>query len=185
MKLWFTAVAFLLHSALAIGQGDILVTPGKYHDYYHLRLKLSADLFELSLPVSLRNPKYSDDNRYTFSEGGQFEIFVDKKALPEGIDASVVNKYLIVRMPWTQQDIPGASMYTHEKRQLFNELKNLKAAPLESLSVVVELNPYIEKRSDNPLSLKLTEPNIFFRQAYGRYINYTGALKSEDKRPEQ
>ena len=160
---------------------DIVVSLGKYSDYYHIRLKLHSDDFELSIPTSSRTPKYSENNDFRFEEGGQFEVFIKRDAFPIPLKGSPNSKYIILRMPWTNPETPGASLFINEKRRIFDELTGIKKSHYESLTVVVELNPYIEVQENNPLSLQLTEPNVFFRQAFGRYINYTGPLKPEDK----
>ena len=160
---------------------DIVVSPGKYSDYYHVKLKLHSDDFELSIPTSKRTTKYSDNNDYLFEEGGQFEVFIKRDAFPIPLKNSPNSKYIILRMPWTNPETPGASLFINEKRRIFDELVGIKESSYESLSVAVELNPYIEVLDSSPLSLQLTEPNVFFRQAFGRYINYTGPLKPEDK----
>jgi hypothetical protein len=46
-----------------------------------------------------------------------------------------------------------------------------------AIEVVIELNPYVEKVQNNPLTLQLTQCNIFFRQAQNRYVNYLGKPK--------
>lgn len=160
---------------------DIVVSQGKFTKYYHLKLKLHPDDFELSIPNSSRAPKYSDNNDYQFNEGGQFEVFIKRDTFPIPLKGSPNSKYIILRMPWTNPETPGASLFINEKKHLFDELVGIKKSLYESLTIVAELNPYIEVLKHNPLSLQLTEPNIFFRQASGRYINYTGPLKPEDK----
>ena len=168
-------------SAVTANSADIIVSQGKFTDYYHMKLKLNSDDFELSIPNSERAPKYSDNNDYKFNEGGQFEIFIKRDSFPIPLKDSPNSKYIILRMPRTNPEIPGASLFINEKKHLFDELAGIKESHYESLTVAVELNPYIEVLKQNPLSLQLTEPNVFFRQAFGRYINYTGSLKPEDK----
>lgn len=178
LKPFFT-LYFFASFALA-APNDITVSPGKYSDYYHIELKLHSDDFELSVPTSSRAPKYSENNDFKFEEGGQFEVFIKRDAFPIPLKNSPNSKYIILRMPWTNPETPGASLFINEKRRIFDELAGIKKSHYESLTVVAELNPYIEALEKAPLSLQLTEPNVFFRQAFGRYINYTGPLKPED-----
>ena len=163
------------------GTPDIAVSPGKYNNYYHIRLTLHSDDFELSIPASQRPPKYSDDNDYLFNEGGQFEVFIKRDSFPIPLKGSPNSRYITLRMPRTNPEIPGATLFINEKKQVFDELADIKKSHYKSLTVAVELNPYIKVVQESPLSLQLTEPNVFFRQAFGRYINYIGPLKPDDK----
>ena len=168
-------------SAVMASPADIVTSQEKHTDYYHIKFRLLSDDFELSLPDSGRAQIHSDNYDDLFNEGGQFEVFIKRDAFPIPLKESQNSKYIILRMPWTNPETPGASLFVNEKKRLFDELVGIKKSHFESLMVVVELNPYIEVLKQNPLSLQLTEPNVLFRQAYGRYINYTGPLKPEDK----
>ncbi|WP_461538788.1 hypothetical protein [Spongorhabdus nitratireducens] len=188
LLLWVTVILWLspaIASADNIDQSqhnNIVVTPGTLHDYYHLKLRLQAGDYELSIPNRLRSPKYSEDNSYRFEDGGQFEIFIRKEIFPASLDTSVASEFIILRMPWTRSDMSESERSVQQKRKLFDRLKQLKQEPEASEDIVVEFNPYIAVLSGDPLKLKLTAPNIFFRQAWGQYINYIGPLKQEDHR---
>jgi len=62
---------------------------------------------------------------------------------------------------------------------LYNRIKEMKESGRGSVDVVIELNPYVRVKSKNPLELELTNRNVFFRSAHGRYIDYVGQLYSQ------
>ncbi|MFW6457541.1 MAG: hypothetical protein ACOC0A_04525 [Planctomycetota bacterium] len=158
---------------------DIHVVPGKYRTYYHIRFRLTPENCELSVPVSERQPKYSDTNEYSFSEGGQFEVFVRKADFP--IPSPYPDReFLILRMPWTNPSESNAEQFISAKRKLFERIRKMKEEGGEPVEVTIELNPYVKVLSEDPLTVELEQRNIFFRQAYGQYIDYVGELKDED-----
>lgn len=156
---------------------DIVVSKGKYNDYYHVEIELNSDDYELEIPIEKRLPKYDEDNFYEFSEGGQFEIFIKKDSFP--IKAPKCKEYLILRMPWTSSDNKNSTKYIEEKKVIFDKLKSVKQGDVDSIKIVVELNPYCKVTKKDLLTVELTSCNIFFRQSHERYINYTGKVKKE------
>jgi hypothetical protein len=154
---------------------DIHISHGKYNDYYHMRFVLTPENCELTVPLSERFPKYDKTNEYSFSDGGQFEVFIRKSQFP--VSAPHTNRdYLILRMPWTNPALPDSNQHIAVKRQLFEKIRKMKGDNKGSVEVVVELNPYVSVLEKQPLSLELTGRNIFFRHAHGGYIDYIGPL---------
>lgn len=152
----------------------IYASEGRYTRYYHLLLKLRPQDFELTVPVDQRQPRYSTENRYEFSESGQFEIFVRKEAFP--VPAPKCERYIVVRMPGTDPSTPAAAQKLEQKRTLFDALKELKNSGSSELDVAIELNPYVQVVTRDPLQLELTQCNVFFRQAGGAYVDHVGPV---------
>lgn len=151
---------------------EVFVNTGKYKNYYHMYFELTPLNCQLEVAVSERAPRYSENNNYEFSEGGQFEVFIKKESFPIKLPDQKSN-YLILRMPSTSSSLMNHKKYTSEKFELFKKIEEMHKFKRGSVKVVIELNPYIETLSTSPLKLELTQPNIFFRNAYGRYISNT------------
>ena len=152
----------------------IYPSEGKYTRYYHLLLKLHPPDFELTVPADQRRPRYTTENRYEFSENGQFEIFLRKEAFP--VPAPKCERYIIIRMPGTDPSSADAARKLGQKRGLFDALKELKNSAAGARDVAIELNPYVQVVRRDPPQLELTECNVFFRQADGAYIDRAGPL---------
>ena len=181
MKFWFCAIAIPLLCPLSVAKGeDIVVSTEQDQDYYHLELTLSADRLEPKSSMS-----HSKRLNTLFHKGGQFDIGVDKNALPPSVTPTFPQKYIRLRMQRTLPEVPGASLYIHEKRMIFDEINELRQSSLGSMSVVIQLRQGVKLISEDPVQLNLTEPVATFRQAYGRYINYTGPLKEADQQPKE
>ncbi|MFC4260612.1 hypothetical protein ACFOZ5_16470 [Marinobacter lacisalsi] len=99
---------------------------------------------------------------YRFSDGGMFEIYLPGEKLgsiAKGCDS------LIVRMPWTDPELPSAQEFVQEKKALFTRLSETSKG--HSVEFVVQLNPYVEVIDGAP---ELTSCNLFFRHHDGQYI---------------
>ncbi|MCA9709457.1 MAG: hypothetical protein KDK70_26690 [Myxococcales bacterium] len=138
--------------------------------YYHLELELKADDLVVSGPLMSR------DMAFTFSDGGQFEIYLRPETIP--VPSPDCSGALILRMPWTNPEVEGAEAAVEAKRTLFSELVELREGRRETQRVVVELNPYIEVAHDDPRSVSLTQCNLFFRHAHATYayVDHLGPL---------
>jgi hypothetical protein len=75
---------------------------------------------------------------------------------------------IILRMPWV-----SAANDVSKKYQLYSALTTLVDSGKGSVSVALELNPYIEKTAEG---IQLQYCNVFFRQAYSQYIPHVQAL---------
>jgi hypothetical protein len=138
----------------------VVVSQGKYSDYYHLRYVLK--------PQNTTYPSGTDKygaERTLQMKDGMFEIFIKPEQFP--IKAPVSAKHLILRMASNKD-----SGCTH----IFQQIKEMLDTPQGQVPVIIELNPYVEKISDHPLQLKLTESNVFFRQSNGVCVNEVGTL---------
>lgn len=137
--------------------------------YYHLTLELTRDrLVEIG---AVGDP----DLEYSFSDGGQFEVYLQGD-LP-GVAAPGCQGATL-RMPWTDPSSDGADAKIAGKRALFDRIQSLvRWHEIDSLDVVVELNPYVEEAPDG--SLRLTQCLAFFRQAFGAYVAHDGPLSDK------
>ena len=139
---YLTAFGLLLLPLLSSAQA-LKINPGKYFDYYHMRYQLQAG-------------KYKVNRQYGFNPGGQFEVLVPKQYFP--IPAPNCNSNIIIRMPYSNNEA--------KKRALYDAL-----LASETLSVVLELNPYFNLLEQEPLQLELQYCNVFFRHRGGDYYD--------------
>ena len=167
--------------------------------YYHIKYTLTPEntllpndpkaVDEFGLKRNAKNYRNEilDEQSINFKENGQFEIFIPVKKFPFAYHKS---GYVIVRMAQTLVDNeysdhskdPKRYDYVAEKQALYNRIKEMKESGRGSVDVVIELNPYVRVKSKNPLELELTNRNVFFRTAHGRYIDYVGQLYSPKPR---
>ena len=89
-------------------------------------------------------------------------------------------EYMILRMPWTNPDEPDARQKIAEKRILFDRIQTMKTEGKGNVEVIIQLD-HAEVLTKQPLTVKMTGINVFFRQADGRYINDVGPLKQPDQ----
>lgn len=137
---------------------NIVVSHGKYSDYYHLKYKLTNNNFVLS----------RHNNEFTI-ENGQFEIFIDQTQFP--ISAPNCKDRLILRMPATLKSDKNYIESIQRKELLYKEIKSVYQKKIHSLTVIIELNPYVKVTSRRPLELELENCNIFFRTRKNHYID--------------
>lgn len=140
---------------------SVIVSKIKNKNYYHLSYKLSAENI-LSIE-SLTKDQF-------LINGGQFELVISKDLFP--IASPNCAKNIILRMPWTNDNYKNSDTFISEKYELYNELKNASKTK-DEINVYIELNPYVEVSNDK---FVLTQCNVFFRHADGRYIPKIGKL---------
>jgi hypothetical protein len=140
----------------------IAVNPGRYGPYYHMHLVLTATMIDFAASDRLAR------------SGGQFELRLHPEHFP--IPAPHCRNSLILRMPWTAPNVPDAAKKIAAKQALLARILALEQVPNAVVLVVVELNPYVEVISRTPLRLQLTQCNVFFRHAFGGYIDDTQPL---------
>ena len=148
--------------ARARADAPIVAQPGRYGPYYHLRLELTAA--DVDFAASDRRAR----------SGGQFQLRLRRDRFP--VAAPRCRGPIILRMPWTAPDTPDAADKIAAKEALLARLLALAEAPGEAVAVVLELNPYVEVVSRTPLRVRLTGCNVFFRQAFGAYVDRTGPV---------
>ena len=115
--------------------------------------------------IKVNSGKYSNyyhmkfellSGQYEFNKGGQFEVFVPKEHFP--IAAPNCNENIIIRMPYSESET--------KKRALFDSL-----SASQTVSVTLELNPYINVLKTSPLEIELQYCNVFFRHRSGNYFD--------------
>ncbi len=160
-------IACSAESMLVTDTSSIVISKGKYSDYYHINYTLIPDNTRLSL----------DDTRPNAfeNESGQFEVYLDKNLFP--IAAPMCRNTIILRMPGTNPFGNQVQQSISEKKALFERIQSMVNTHSGSVEVVIELNPYVKKIRNKPLTLELTQCNVFFRQAQNQYVNYPGKLK--------
>ncbi|MDN3487220.1 MULTISPECIES: hypothetical protein [unclassified Pseudoalteromonas] len=141
MKYLLNSLVLLI--SFQLNAQEIKVNTGKYSDYYHMKYELTSG-------------NYSVNSEYGFSKGGQFEVFVPKERFP--IAAPSCKKDIIIRMPHSGSE--------KRKRALYNELLLSK-----TITVTLELNPYVKVLKKDPLQVELKYCNVFFRQRAGDYFD--------------
>lgn len=150
---------------------NISVSKGKYKDYYHIQLSLKDIPFKIS---SDNNGKdYSKHSKKDLIDnGGQFEILIPSNKFP--ISAPNCKSNIKVRMPWTNSSLPNSIDLIKDKIKVLDSLLTADSPPV----ITLELNPYINVFSKQPLKLELKNCNVFFRHAKGKYIDYLGTLRN-------
>lgn len=160
-------LCFCLPYGLVLASGGtvsaVVVNPGRYGPYYHMRFVLTAAAIDFT----------TSDRRAR--SGGQFELRLRPEHFP--IPAPHCRSSLILRMPWTAPNVPEATQKIVAKQALLERILTLEQDPNAVVPVVLELNPYVEIISSTPLRLRLTQCNIFFRHAFGGYVDDTGPLQ--------
>lgn len=139
----FFLVFYLVFVCANSNSSEIKVNPGKYNDFYHLKFELKSG-------------QYSLNEEMGFRADGMFEVYVAKEIFP--INAPNCNSNIIIRMPGYG---PAPKV-----RSLFSKLEKS-----ESLTVVLELNPYFDIVKESPLELQLSYCNVFFRHRNGDYFD--------------
>jgi hypothetical protein len=142
---------------------EINVTKGRYGLYYSMSFDLTARAID-----------FARSDR-TATSGGQFELHLKPEWFP--IAAPHCRGPLILRMPWTAPGIAQAETKIAAKKALLARIWKLQRDPGLTVPIELELDPYVEMVSRSPLRLQLTECNLFFRHAFGGYIDYSGPLR--------
>ena len=113
------------------------------------------------MPSDFPSRKQLDDQAENFIYG-QFEVFIPASeiTLPLGCKTNY-----IVRMPQTlsQEAFIGA------KQDVYRKIKQVASGALNEYDAIIEITYQ-------------SGCNLFFRTAYGKYIDYTGVLRPEDRK---
>ena len=162
--------AFAQQAETPLRVGGIIANQTGDRTYHHITLDLgTADLVQ---PPGLMDR----DLAYTLADGGQFEIYVRPDVLP--IDAPGCENGIIVRMPWTNPDLPDAGDAVADKAVLLAAFEALRDGQSESVRTTLELAPYLALNASGQPQM-LTQCNVFFRHAAGHYIDHNGPLTDD------
>jgi len=149
---------------------EIHVNTSGDQTYHHLQLDVRAGDLVTSGPLMDR------EMAYAFTSGGQFEIYLQPAAI--GVPSPDCTGGIIVRMPWTNPELPDAEPTVKTKRALFDALVEVREGRRDAQPVVLELEPYVEVAHDDPRDVSLTQCNVFFRYAHASYayVDHVGPL---------
>jgi hypothetical protein len=157
----FTLIGITVTGVCKAESSNVITSTTNNRDYHHLKYTLSK---ENIISVDLLTKEQFVLRR------GQFEVLLKKAEFP--IDAPYCKSDLILRMPGTDPDYVDSKMFVEEKFDIYNAIRNIQQSEKNSSKdIYVELNPYVKIKNGE---FQLTQCNIFFRQAYGRYIPQTG-----------
>ncbi len=191
---------FLISSIPAV---QIYKNSFKHHegweiDYYHLEFVLKKDNFTIIIPEEWKrcykcldwdNRKKSEDKDYEikspctcridgFSKSGAFEIYIDKNKFPLNAP-NCKSKWLPLRMA-------GSSLTKNFKsevgikKDLWEKIYSVSNGDLDSVKVVIELNPYYTVLEEEPIKLGLCYCEMKFRTFFGAYVNHTMSIENKD-----
>jgi hypothetical protein len=148
-----------------VADGTIKTGPGPWKStLYYLCFQMNSSTVLLNNPDTLN--EFGDDGQF---EAGAFSVIVLPSAFP--VPAPNSCKGVIVSMPWTGYSAsPDAKANVVAKKALYDQLSALKSNPNGHVNVVLKLNPYVTVVQTNPLKLRLTECNVFFRDVNGKYV---------------
>ncbi len=147
--------------------GVIVANQSGDRTYHHITFNLTPD------DLVLDQETMSRALAYMLTDGGQFEIYVRPNLLP--IETPTCEGGVIVRMPWTIPTLSDADEAVAEKAALLAEFDALRAGQTAMVQSTIELDPYLTI-DDAGQPLALTQCNVFFRHASGRYIDHNSAL---------
>ena len=148
--------------------------------YYHILFTLTSTNSCISRPPGYKNLKFREGDVETFDPSGLFEAYIRVSDFPvpaPGCDGG----WIILRMAATSSDVSDADAKIAAKRELWDRLQKMYASGSGSIEVVIELNPYVRVLDASIPKLELDYCNVFFRQAYGAYVPYTGPLSEANK----
>lgn len=167
-------------------------------DYFHLEFVLMKDNFTLKIPkewercykcINWDNQKKSEDTNYVikspcncrvvgFSETGEFELYINKNKFPLRAPGC--------RSNWLPLRMTGSSLTKNfksevgVKKDLWEKIYSVSNGDLDSVKVVIELNPYYIVTKEEPIELELCYCEMKFRTFFGAYVNHTMSIENED-----
>jgi len=157
----FILVGFAFIGSCKAESSRVITLIVNNNSYYHLKFSLSK---ENIASIDLLTKEEMILRR------GLFEVFLKKAAFP--IEAPFCKSNLILRMPGTDSDYTDSEKFIEEKLDIYNSIRNLlESKGKVTKDVYIELNPYVKVNNGE---FQLTQCNIFFRQAYARYIPKVG-----------
>ena len=144
----------------------IYVKKGRSRNYYHMEYVLT----EKNLIMSDFKSELT-----LINAGGHFSIFIKKEEFP--LVAPNCEDNIELDMPWTKSTRISALKKISKKTALYQSLVEVVKGNKKDQKVVIELNPNIAIKHNDPLEIELTKCNVYFRTARDAYIDYVGGLK--------
>jgi hypothetical protein len=150
--------------------------------YYHLLFTLTPTNSSLVVPIAYTNECYRIERTAACDDYGGFEVYIRASSFPvptPGCNGG----WIILRMGETDYGGSYADDKIDAKKELWKRLQKMYETGTGAVDVVIELNPYVRVNDASVPKLELEYCNVFFRQAYGEYIPYVGALKLTNNFP--
>ena len=144
--------------------------------FYHLLFKLTPTNSSLTVPTGYKNPIYRTEDVSSFDPSGLFEIYIRASDFPVP-SPGCEGGWIILRMGSTDSAERDSRSKIDAKKALWQSLQAMYESEKGSIEVVIELNPYVQVINPVIPKLELEYCNVFFRQAFGAYVPYTGPLK--------
>lgn len=164
----------LLAAPSFANSSDVVVNTTNGRDYYHLEITLAKNDFTLTWPDEWFDPHWPESTSGTCvftEESGGFIIFIKKSIFPVPAPNC--------KSDWLRVVMDGRSKSSEDvasKKKLWDRLQAVKAGELEQTTAVIELNPYVWVVSEDPLVLELQYCNLYFRTAWGKYIDHIESI---------
>lgn len=175
MKAFIIALAFAVFIIAHGEEPQISQSQSGGLTFYHIAFSLTPSNSTLEVPSCFRNSHWRSETISAFRQDGLFEVFIRARDFP--VPAPNCNSdWIILRMPATYNDAAEPEKKIKEKKDLWNRLQKMYTEKTGSLEVIIELNPYIHVIDPAVPKLELEYCNVFFRQAHGAYVPYTGTL---------
>ena len=144
----------------------IHVKKGRSHNYYHLEYTLTPNNLVM---------RESKTELALINEGGHFVVYIKKEAFP--VLAPACNDVIELNMPRTRSTRLTALDKIAQKTKLYKSLQAIASGAKKEQKVIVELNPDIVVKNENPVDVELTRCHVYFRTARDAYVDYIGKLK--------
>jgi hypothetical protein len=119
--------------------------------------------FTLVHPDEYFDPKYPNiTGECKFGSNGSFTLYINKASFP--VSAPNCNsRWLKVTMKG------GKESGVESKHTLWKQIQRVETGELDTIEVIIELNPYVSVVNLEPLELELDYCNVWFRTAHGQY----------------
>jgi hypothetical protein len=157
----------------ASSASGVVINESNGHTYFHLAHTLEMGDFTLIHPDEYFDPKYPDiAGECKFASNGSFTLYINKASFP--IPAPNCNsRWLKVTMKG------GKQSGVESKHTLWKQIQRVETGELDTIEVIIELNPYISIVNNDPLELELDYCNLWFRTAHGEYVAHTESFKAQ------
>ena len=152
---------------LGYDSGRVFSTESRGRTAYHLDWRMGSEMLIMGEDLTAMGGRRMGG----LAGGGQFEVLVHKDYFP--VSAPYCDEFIIIRMPWTDPGLAEAALYVGEKERFYAELLRIRDEG-GAIDVAIDLHPYVNVLSEDPLKLELEGCNVFFRDVQGRYYGANG-----------
>ena len=147
---------------------EISFSTGKYgQKYYHLKFKINA---QNVIPAFGQN-KYDSARSFDLDKNSRPQLFIKKELFPIKARIGHTHSYWILTFP-------DFSKYPDLIPTLYDPIKKLLDTKKGEKEFILEFHyGYVKEIAEDPLNIEVSEINLSFRTAHGKYIPYLGQLK--------